>query len=212
MRRAVAIQAMGYLALLALIYGWFGIAESNAWQLMLSVLLGLAILFGAVWLIASALAAPELVSPRRLGGCLLWFGAVAAVIILCVWLAGYRPRVGLSVASHLTLWFRRPVKPQTMATVYVWLLRIAGAAGVLAILPFTVKARPTVRYWMTAAPIAAAGFLLPRLLIGWVLAFQSFGAQTASMIVRFGLAYAIALAAWLAIATAARRSRSAATV
>jgi hypothetical protein len=211
MVRAVAIQAVGYLALLALVYGWFGIVESNAWQLMLSVLLGLVILFVAVWLIASALAAPELVSLRRLGGCLVWFGAVAAVIFLCVWLAGYRPRVGLSVASHLTLWFRRPVKPQTVGTIYVRLLRIAGTAGVLVILPFTVKARPTRRYWMRSAPTAAAGFLLSMRLISWVPAFQSFGAQTASMIVRFGLAYAIALAAWLVIASAARRSRSAAT-
>jgi hypothetical protein len=103
------------------------------------------------------------------------------------------------------------VKPQTVGTIYVRLLRIAGTAGVLVILPFTVKARPTRRYWMTSAPMAAAGFLLPMRLISWVPAFQSFGAQTASMIVRFGLAYAIALTAWLAIAAAVRRSRSAAT-
>ena len=37
------------------------------------------------------------------------------------------------------------------------------------------------------------------------IAFQSFGAQTASMIVRFALAYSMALAAWLAITASARR-------
>ena len=202
MRKAVAIQAAGYLVLLALIYEWFGIADRSAWQLLLSVVLGVAIVSGAAWLIASALAPPRIVQ------CLIWIAAVAAVIACCVWLAGYKPRVGLNVASHLTLWFRRPVKPQTMASIYSWLLWIAGAAGVLAILPLAVKARPTRRYWITAALLAFAGLLLPGLLVGWVPKFQSFGAQTASMIVRFALAYAIALSAWLSIAAAARRSRS----
>ena len=62
------------------------------------------------------------------------------------------------------------------------------------------------RYWLGSALLVLAGYWLPGLLIGWVPKFQSFGAQTASMIVRFALAYAIALAAWLAIAALARRS------
>jgi hypothetical protein len=203
MRRTIAIQALGYLVLRALVYGWLGIADRSAWQVLLSGLLGLAIVFGAVWLIASALAA-EPVSPRRLPGFLIWIAAVAAVIVCCVWLAGYRPRVGLSVASHLTLWFRRPVKPQMMGSLYAGLLWVAGAAGVLALLPAAVKARPTRKYWVGSAVLVLAGILLPGLLIGWVPKFQSFGAQTASMIVRFALAYTIALASWLSIAVLAR--------
>ena len=209
MRRALAIQACGYLVLLALVYGWLGIADRSTWQVVLSGLLGLAIVLGAVWLIASALAAEPL-SLRRLPRFLIWIAAAAAVIACCVWLAGYRPRVGFSVASHLTLWFRRPVKPQTMGTLYVGLLWIAGAAGVLALLPRAVKARPTLRYWLSSALLVLAGIWLPGLLIGWVPKFQSFGAQTSSMILRFALAYTIALAAWLAIAALARSSRSAA--
>jgi hypothetical protein len=209
MRKTAAIQALGYPVLLALIYAWFGIGDRSAWQLLLSAVLGCAIVFGAVWLIASALAA-EPVSPRRLGGFLLWIAAAAAVVACCVWLVGYRPRLGFSVASHLTQWFRKPVKPQTMGSIYAWLIWIAGVAGVLAILPLAVKARPTWRYWTTAALLAVAGLVLPGLLVGWVPKFESFGAQTASMVVRFALAYAIALASWLAIAASARRSRSAA--
>ena len=43
MRKSVAIQAVGYLVLLALLYAWFGIADRNVWQLALSVLWGLVI-------------------------------------------------------------------------------------------------------------------------------------------------------------------------
>src|SRR5260370_28245620 len=100
MRRIVAIQAFGYLVLLALAYGWLGIGDRSMGQVLLSALLGLAIVFGAVWLIASALAAEPL-SLRSLPRFLLWIAAAVAVIACCVWLAGYRPRVGLSVASHL---------------------------------------------------------------------------------------------------------------
>jgi hypothetical protein len=199
------MQAVGYLAVAALLYEWFGIADRSVWQLLLSVVLGVAIVAGAIWLIASAL------GPARMGRCVIWIAAAAAVIVVCLWLAGYQARVGLSVASHLTLWFRKPVKPQTMATLYAWLLWIASIAGVLAILPRAAGGRPTRRYWITAAVLTIAGLLLPGLLIGWVPKFQSFGAQTASMLVRFVVAYAIALAAWLAIAASARNSRSATT-
>jgi hypothetical protein len=211
MRKTVAIQAFGYLVLLALVYGWLGIADGSVWQVLLSAVLALAIVFGGVWLTASALAAEPL-SPRSLPRFLIWIAAAAAVIACCVWLAGYGPRVGFSVASHLTLWFRRPVKPQTMGSLYVGLLWIAGAAGVLALLPAAVKSRPTRKYWVSSALLVLAGIWLPRLLVGWVPKFQGFGAQTASMILRFGLAYAIALAAWLSIAALARRSGSVAPV
>ena len=205
MSKLVAVQAGGYLVLLALIYEWFGIADRNAWQLVLSLMLGIVIVFGAAWLIASALTA-ELVSVRRLRAPLIWVVAAAAVVAVCVWLAGYRSNVGLSVASHLTLWFRKPVKPDTMGAIYAWLIRIVATVGVLAIVPPAVKAGPSRRYWITAVLLALGGWLLPALLVNWVPKFESFGAQTASMIVRFALAYAIALAAWLAIGTAARRS------
>ena len=210
MRKTIAIQACGYLVLLALVYEWLGISDRSVWQVLLSAVLGLAIVFGAVWLVGSALAA-EPFSLRRLPRYLIWIAAIAAVIACCVWLAGYRPRVGFSIASHLTLWFRRPIKPQTMGTLYAGLLWIVGAAGVLALLPKAVQARPTLRYWIGSALLLLAGIWLPGLIVGWVPKFTSFGAQTASMIVRFTLAYAIALAAWLSITALARGSRSAAT-
>jgi hypothetical protein len=210
MRATLAIQAVGYVALMALVYGWLGISDRSVAQVLLSALLGLAIVFATVWLVGSALAAEPL-SLQRLPRFVIWIAAAAAVVVCCVWLAGYRPRVGFSVASHLTLWFRRPVKPPVMGAIYTGVLWIAGAAGVLALLPRAIKVRPTRRYWIGSALLVLAGYWLPGLLIGWVPKFQSFGAQTASMIVRFALAYAIALAAWLSITALARRGRSAAT-
>jgi hypothetical protein len=198
--RKVVIQAVGYPVLLALIYEWFGIADRSIWQLLLSVVLGAAIVCGAVWLISRALQPPQM---RRF---VIFLAAAAAVVACCVWLAGYQAQAGLSVASHLTLWFRKPVKPQTMASIYGWLLWIAGTAGVLAILPRAVNNPPTRSYWITAALLAIAGLVLPALIVGWVPKFESFKAQTTSMVVRFTLAYAIALASWLLITATARRS------
>ena len=40
MRKTVAIQAVGYLVLLPLIYAWFGIADRSVWQVLLSVRAG----------------------------------------------------------------------------------------------------------------------------------------------------------------------------
>src|SRR6266536_3587827 len=81
----------------------------------------------------------------------------------------------------------------------------------LAVLPLAGGAAPSLRswrYWATAAVLVVAGVALPWLLVRWVPRLQSFGAQTASMIVRFGLAYGIALAAWLGIASLPRASHS----
>jgi hypothetical protein len=213
-------QAGGYMALAILTYEWLGIADRSVWQVLLSALLGLVILFGAVWLIGGALAGAAGWPLRRMGRVALWVLAIAAVIGCAMWLGNFRARVGLSVASQLTQWFRHPVKPQAMGALYGWLLWIAAVAGVLSLLPFASRAargetsgRPwrEWRYWAACGLLAAAGYWLPGLLAGWVPGFKGFGMQTASMIVRFMLAYLVALAAWLAIAWLARGSRSAAT-
>ena len=217
MAKTIVIQAGGYLVLLALVYEWLGIGDRSVAQVLLTALGGAVILAGAVWLFGQALA-PVLL-PRRWPAFLLWALAVALVIGVAVWLGGYRPRVGLSVASHLTLWFRRPVKPQTMSALYGALVWIAGAAGVLALLPFAGAAAEGVkpnarlvlgqwRYWAGCALALAVAYWLPAWLIGWVPKLAGFALQTASLIVRFALAYAIALAAWLGIAWLSRRFRS----
>jgi hypothetical protein len=216
----MAIQAAGYLVLLGLIYEWLGIGDRSGLQVLLSAALGAAIVFVALWLIAKAL--DHEFTLRRLPRFLPWMIAVAAAIGACLWLGTYRSKVGLSVASHLTLWFRKPVKPETVGSVYAALVWMAGIAAVLGLLPFASAAAEGTkrrvrdelrqwRYWVGCAVMLAAGCFLPGWLIGWVPKFSGLGAQTASWIVRFSLAYVIALAAWLEIAWLARRFRSAAT-
>ena len=218
MRRIVAIQAGGYLLLLSLFYAWLGIADRSVSQVLLSAVLGIAIVAGALWLIAGALAGPEGFALRRMPKVVMWLAAAALAGVACIWLASYRPRVGLHVASQLTQWFRRPVKPSSIGALYVALLWTAGGAGVLALLPFAsraasggkttaVSALRQWRYWIAGAAAGAAGFLFPTLLIGWVPKFQGFAAQSASLLARFAVAYTLALAAWLALAALARRFR-----
>ena len=53
------------------------------------------------------------------------------------------------------------------------------------------------RFYASLALVAAIGIYIPYKLIGWHPPFSSFAMQTASLIVRFALAYLIAVSAWL---------------
>jgi hypothetical protein len=207
MTKHIGIQAAGYLILLALIYEWLGIGDRSVLQVLLSAVLGAAIVLGAAWLIARAL--DPKCTLRRLPKFLLWMLAAAAVAGIAIWLESYRPRVALSVASRLTLWFRHPVKPQTIGAIYAGFLSVTAIAAILALL--SIRGTRHWRYWAGCAVMIAAGYWLPSWLIGWVPKCSSFAAQTASWILRFTAAYAIALAAWLEIASLARRFRFGAT-
>lgn len=176
MRRA-AIQAAGYPVLLGLVYEWLGIADRSAWDVALSGVLAAAIVCGAVWLMVHAIGGPA----RR---SLAWVAAAAAVAAGSVWISGR-------------------VKPLYAAS--AWMV---GIAALVALLPVVAGARPVLgrrRYWALALALVAAGVALPWLLVRWVPQFQNFGAQTASLVVRFGMAYAIALAAWLTLVSLPRR-------
>jgi hypothetical protein len=222
MSSLVLRQFAGYGVLVALIYTWLAISDRSVLQVLLSAVLAIGIAAGAAWLFGDALAGPSCFETRRLPKLLFWLLLAAIVIVCGLWLADYRTRVGLSIASRLTLWLRRPVKPPIAGAVYAMLLRALIAAAVLAILPFASQAaegtRRTAaaalrswRYWAACAVLVTAGFYLPGLLVTWVPKLSGLFAQVASMLVRFAAAYLIAVAAWLAIAASARRFRYAAT-
>ena len=221
-KRYALTQLAGYVTLITLTYTWLAISDRSVLQVVLSAVLAIGIISSAAWLLGDALAGPSRFETRRLPKLLFWL-VLAAVVILCgFWLADYRTRVGVNIASHLTLWLRRPVKPQIAGAVYAVLLRVVIAAAVLAILPFASQAAEGTRrsaaaalrswrYWAACAVLVAAGFYLPGLLVTWVPKLSGLFAQVASMLVRFTAAYLIAVAAWLAIAASARRFRYAAT-
>jgi hypothetical protein len=61
------------------------------------------------------------------------------------------------------------------------------------------------RYWITCAVLVFAGLYVPGRLVGWVVEWESLAARLASVAVRFAVAYALAVTAWLALAAAIAR-------
>ena len=221
MRRALIIQAGGYLLLGLAFYEWLAIPDRAIWQLLITAVTGAAILFAALWLIGNALILPAPFSWRRMPKLALWVLAATAIVEVAMWLADMRLGVSLA-ASSLTLLLRRPVRPATMGSLFLVLLWIAATWLVLAVLPFaaaaaaggSVKIGQVVRHWryFTASAIITVALLkLPAMLVGWVPEPASLFLQTLSMVLRFTLAYALALGGWLALGAQARRFRSATT-
>jgi hypothetical protein len=219
MRRALAMQAGGYLLLGLAFYEWLAIPDRAVWQLLLTAVTGAAILFAALWLIGNALTLPAPFSWRRMHKLAIWVFAAAAIVEIAMWLADLRLGVSFA-ASSLTLLLRRPVRPATMGSLFLGVLWIATVWLVLAMLPFaaaaasggSVKLGQVVRhwrYWTASFIITVALLKLPALLVGWVPEPASLFMQTLSVVLRFTLAYALALGAWLALAFQARRFRSA---
>ncbi|HEU0142548.1 MAG TPA: hypothetical protein VFQ79_22690 [Bryobacteraceae bacterium] len=163
----LAVQIAGYALVAILIYLWLGIPEESVWQLLLSVLLAVGIIAGAGWLLASLFA-------LRLCGRWEWMRGMAFVLLLLAmflggsWLSGSAPRVN-------PLWF--------------WSI---GAFIVFAVLPWFAARAWLIRrwqYWASAVAVVALGIYIPWKLIWWVPSLSGMTAQTASMAVRFGLAY-----------------------
>jgi hypothetical protein len=221
-KRVIGVQFIGNALLLWAVYAWLGRPDRTVWQLAVSALLALLVLFAAIWLHGTALAAFHRVGQapglprttlRRLPGLLPWVLAAAALLALVVWLAGYAPRVAADLSSRFTLWLRTPVSPQKVGWVYPALLRSVCLIGWLALLPLASRAvgggfsgqqavRMAVswRYWLACAILVLVGIYLPGRLIWWVLPVHGLFLETLSMLVRFALAYVLVVTAWLTLA------------
>ncbi len=220
-RKLLAAHWLGNAVLIGLAYGWLWISEASALEVVWSAVVLAAGVFGALWLHATALAAfhaeagplPVRLALRRLPRFLPWAAVLAGVIAATVWLSGYAPKVTEYLSSLLTLRLRKPVSPEQVAWVYPALLRGACAVVVLALLPLAsqaagggfsrraglaVAARP--RYWLACAVLVLAGLYVPGRLMGWTPSFESLIVQAASMAVRVGLAYLLAVTTWLTLA------------
>lgn len=220
-KKLLAAQLVGNALLAGLAYGWLWIPEETVAEVVLSAVLALVVVFGALWLHSTALAAFHVVvGPLRVGMVLRrlprfvpWVALMAAVIAVAVWLAGYTAEVTAYLASLFTLRLRTAVSPQQVDWVYPALLRGACAVVLLVLLPLAsqaagagfswrralrVVARP--RYWVACAVLVLAGLYAPARLIGWIPSFESLLVQAASVVLRFGAAYALAVTAWLTLA------------
>jgi hypothetical protein len=200
------VQVLGYAALMAGTWFWLGIPESSVLSLLGSAVLAIALIAGLAWLLSQTFEAP-------FRSMLLWVVAAGLLVGVAVWLTGYSDRVGAWAAGQLSFARKKPAQPAALAAVYVRTLYSLTAVVLFALLAWVAARRPAMlrgwKYWALAVGLVVVGFYLPSKLVVWVPQFDSFTAQTASMTVRFGAAYAIALAALLGFAAGVRRLRSA---
>jgi hypothetical protein len=223
-KKLLALHLGGNAILLGGAYGWLWIAEATVVEVVWSGLLALGIVFAAVWLHGVALAAfhgesalPLGATLRRVHRLLPWALLAAAVACAGAWLGQFEGRVTAWLASVFTLWLRTPVSPRQVAWVYPALLRGCCLVALLCLAPLASQAagggrlrqalgvmgRP--RYWITCAVLVFAGLYVPGRLVGWVVEWESLAARLASVAVRFAVAYALAVTAWLALAAAIAR-------
>ncbi len=190
----LAAQLAGNAVLLLLGYWWLSLPDRTVWQVALSVLVALVIIFAALWLHAAALAAFHPQPPpgglawralRRLPLFLICLLLVAAVSVALLWLAAWRPSTQLGVAA--------------LALALLPLISQAAGGGFSARVALRIPGQW--RYWNIGVVIfVLAGAYFPYRLIWWIPEVGSFAAQAASVIVRFGLAYVLAVTAWLLLA------------
>jgi hypothetical protein len=101
------------------------------------------------------------------------------------------------------------MNPAWFATGYralLWVIVVAAAFALLSRLTFgSWRVARRWKYWVACIVFVAVVMIVPLQLVRWVPSFSNFAAQTASLVVRFGLAYMIAVAALAAFATIVRR-------
>lgn len=221
-RKKLAVTLLLGNALLAVAaYAWLWVPDETVIEVGLSMLLALAVVLAVVWLNGAALAAfhteagplPLRLALRRLPRFLLWVVVVAAITVAAAWLAGSAGKISQYLASWLTLRLRRPVSPERVEWLYGSLLRGAWCAAVLALVPLASQAagggfsaraalrtiaRP--RYWLACALLALAGLYVPGKLVSWTPEFGALSFQAGSIGLRLGLAYLLAVTAWLVLA------------
>ena len=210
-QRIWLLNVLGNAVLAAAVYGWFWIPDEKAWQLVLSAAAALVIPAALIWLYGITVAALE-GGARRLARCALWLAALALWIELMMWLSGFGPRMAAWLASLLTMLVQRPVSPAITTAVTAGLWPVVLAAGILLLVPFgSLSARKawrvyrSGRYWLGSAVLLLAGFYLPWKLAMWAPKIGGITMQARSMVLRFGIAWVVAVTAWLLLLALAGR-------
>ncbi|HEY4365561.1 MAG TPA: hypothetical protein VGN17_31660 [Bryobacteraceae bacterium] len=212
--------------LLWLGYYWLGLSDSQSTTLLWSVVIALfaAILacsaYGAslAYFSGSETARPLTAwrtAVRHLVPMLVLAVAIAILYgLLALWSA-YSAAPAVTIASYLTLTFRKPVRPSAVQHVFdaiLWLVRWVILPALL--LPVVSNAAhqgwsglgglgvATRRwwYWIQAPLLLLAAVWLPLKLLRWIPSVNGFGQEAASFVVRAGIAYLLFVGAWLALA------------
>jgi hypothetical protein len=218
-KEIAAAQLAGNFVLLALLYWWFGLSVATVPKLVLVALTAAALVAGSAWLHGAGLAALSGRDVREAFTVslqsLLKLSAYACVIIfaLIAWdqtLAGQQ-RIDNWTASLLTRLSQKPVSPASIAWILPWKLRAWFVLLGLALLPFAAQSVGSVEsakavlrkpaWWILGVLLAFTGLYLPYRLIHWVPVSGSLVSELLSALVRFTLAYALAVASWLTAAS-----------
>ena len=217
---------IGNALLLWLGYYWLGVGESTMVRLVWSALLALLIIAATAWLHGSSFAffqnersalEPALrTALRDLPPLFVLSIAVLIIYGLLAWWRDYSTQPASSIASYLTLKFRKPVKPATVEAVFnavLWVVRWAILPILLLPLAnslankgwqgFRADAWTRSRqwlYWIEVVVLLLLGIWLPLKLMTWVPNFTSFGMQMTSFVIRLLIAYLLFVASWLLVA------------
>jgi hypothetical protein len=186
----ILIHLGGNAALVVLFYLWLGLADRTAGDLVISAVLLLLIVCGALWLYGVTMAAFH-----ARAGQPVFFQGLRRLPKFAPW----GLLIGAVVAAVVWRWPRFPF----------WL---TGAATVLAILPLASQAagggfttRDAVKmlgrphYWLAGILAVVLGLYLPKLLLGWVPETTGLLMQSISLVFRSGLAALLAVISWLAL-------------
>lgn len=217
-RDVLALQFAGNLVLMVLVWFWLGMGVGSVAMLIALLLLGLVMLSASALLHGSGLAAFR---PMTLGQAIaaargrlvkLTLYSLLIVALLIVWdfASMYAPDAAKWAASAATMSSQSPVKPASLESSYAWLLRSLFLLIALALHPLAARLAGSLdsasrvlkqpAYWIAGIVLAVAGLLIPWFLITWVPAFPAFSMETASAVVRFTIAYLLALVSWATMA------------
>jgi hypothetical protein len=212
-RKFFLLQLVFNALLLWVAYEWLGVGESTRLRLLWSALCALAILALACWFHGATLVffrGGELgikdafaASMRRVPALLAAAILVLALYGLVAWAASASGQPAFRLASWLTLKFRTPVKPVTVARIFLggfWVVRWVLLP--VALLPVAsgiaahgwrgageISWRCGWRYWLEVPLLLVAGLLLPFVVLGWVPAVSGFALEVISFLMRMLVAY-----------------------
>ena len=214
-RKLFLLHLVANALLLWLGYEWLGVGESTRPRLLFSALDALAILALACWFHGATLVFFRAGGPEpKINGAfrtaLRHVPAllVAAILVLALYglLAGAAAASGqpaFRLASWLTLKLRTPVKPATVARIFLggfWIVRWAVLPVALLPMASGIAARGWHgfgeftwrggwRGWLEVPLLLVAGFLLPFVLLGWVPTVNGFTLEVVSFSLRMLAAY-----------------------
>jgi len=167
-------------------YEWLGIRDSRASQLIISLVLGLAIAAGTVFLHSRTFN----MKPGR-------FAVILLIFLLVCWGLNAIPidRAGVWLASVLTYNLRKPVKPAFMVSVLTLLKDFVQWI----VVPLLLLHRHHSLFWLQYIGVVLAGFFIPSLLIHWTPTLTATWLQVTSFALRFLVAYCLVTTGFAAL-------------